>query len=137
MPQWTWERATVSHAGDYGSTTTVPTSDGVSATAADTAVSALSAAVASGALAPAPDVGGPNSRQHPAPMPMPMSPMVQYTLAALGDRTIETKLLLHNSRVGVVIGKGGSMINHIRDTSKATLDVSESGALVFLKRSTV
>ncbi|KAJ8599491.1 hypothetical protein CTAYLR_010439 [Chrysophaeum taylorii] len=103
--------------GDYSS-------EGVSASAADTAVSALSAAVASGALTPAPDVGA--HRQH-APMPMAMSPMAQYTMAALGDRTIEAKLLLPNARIGVVIGKGGAMINHVRETSKATLDISESG----------
>lgn len=85
--------------------------------AADTAV--LSAAVASGALTPAPD---PGLRQ------VAMAPIAQFALAALGSRSIETKLLLPNARVGVVIGKGGAMINHIRETSKATLDVSESSA---------
>lgn len=85
--------------------------------AADTAV--LSAAVASGALTPAPD---PGLRQ------IAMAPIAQFALAALGSRSIETKLLLPNARVGVVIGKGGAMINHIRETSKATLDVSESTA---------
>mmetsp|Transcript_10360 Transcript_10360/g.31217 ORF Transcript_10360/g.31217 Transcript_10360/m.31217 type:complete len:427 (+) Transcript_10360:685-1965(+) len=46
-------------------------------------------------------------------------------MAALNGRTVETKLLLPNAKVGVVIGKGGAVINHIRETSKASLDVAE------------
>ena len=59
----------------------------------------------------------------------PMAPMAQYTLQALAGRTIEFKVLLPNAKCGIVIGKGGAMIKHIRETSKAQVDVSEAQAV--------
>ena len=46
-------------------------------------------------------------------------------IQAMAGRNVEAQLLLPNTKVGVVIGKGGAVINHIRETSKATLDIAE------------
>eukprot|EP00633_Aureoumbra_lagunensis_P003753 CAMPEP_0197285668 /NCGR_PEP_ID=MMETSP0890-20130614/1045_1 /TAXON_ID=44058 ORGANISM="Aureoumbra lagunensis, Strain CCMP1510" /NCGR_SAMPLE_ID=MMETSP0890 /ASSEMBLY_ACC=CAM_ASM_000533 /LENGTH=488 /DNA_ID=CAMNT_0042753429 /DNA_START=212 /DNA_END=1678 /DNA_ORIENTATION=- len=53
--------------------------------------------------------------------------VAQFAMASLAGRTIEAKLLIPNTKVGIVIGKGGAMINHIRESSKASLDIAEPG----------
>jgi len=89
---------------------------------------AAAVAAASGALAPSSPDGMPRPGMGVMAAP-PMAPMAQYTLQALAGRTIEFKVLLPNAKCGIVIGKGGAMIKHIRETSKAQVDVSEAQAV--------
>lgn len=82
------------------------------------------APVDAGAMAPVAVQG-----MMPPQPPMPVvAPMAQYTMQALAGRTVEFKLLLPNAKCGVVIGKGGAMIKHIREASGAAVDVSEAQA---------
>ena len=57
-----------------------------------------------------------------------VAPMAQYTIQALAGRTVEFKLLLPHAACGIVIGKGGAMVSHIRDASGCQVDVQESPA---------
>ena len=75
----------------------------------------------------------PQQQQQPPPshvqqqqqQPQPPSAATQYAVSALAGRGVEAKLLLPNAKVGVVIGKGGAVINHIRETTKCNLDIAE------------
>jgi len=49
----------------------------------------------------------------------------ELNVAALAGRLVEAKVLLPSSKCGIIIGKGGSMIKHIREVTKASMDVAE------------